>query len=948
MGVISCPYTPKVTFAMSASASKVLLLGWDAADWKVIRPLLAAGQMPHFAGLMARGVHGNLSTLYPTLSPMLWTSIATGKRPPKHGVLGFTEPLPGGGGVCPSNILSRTTKAVWNILAQEGKRSIVVGWWPSYPAEPIPGAVVSNHFQVVSDDPDAELTPLPPGIVAPDSVAEEIADLRVRPSEIPLEVLRMFVPRADEIDQTADKSLHDLAKILAETLSIHAAATDLLERESWDFAAVYFDAVDHASHRFMKCHPPRLKWVPEQEYELYKDVVANVYRHHDAMLGRYLELAGPDAHVLVISDHGFHSDELRPKWIAAEPAGPAAEHRHFGIAVMAGPGIRAGERIHGSSVLDVTPTLLTLFGLPVGADMDGTPQVQAWETPPEVRRIPSWDDVPGADGRHPPETQHDPRAAAAQLEQLVALGYVAPMPDDKAQAVRETVRELDYNFARALDDGGRTIEAIPILERLWDEWPDEHRFGFHLLEYQASTGRVADRRRTLDTLRDRAERFAAEAVEKLAALPEEDRSTADPIAARTEVGKRKQHEHHRLVELSVGLNLGRVTIQQALLENDTAAATSALEPLLKADAEGRRLPFPLASFVAATLVELNREAEALPILDELLKAEPESPPLETLRAGIYFRKREWDKVVESASEALGLVYFNPRLHMLLGMALARLDRKWDAINELLVAVRQSPTLIPAWHALERLHAHDPERAAEFSRRRQSLRAQLVELRRTRAAPPPTEALLTYDFTARCAAAASPGHGSGHETIIVSGLPRSGTSMLMRVLGAGGVPLFVDGERGADENNRLGYFEFEPVKELGRGGDMAWTRDAIGKAIKVVAPLLRHLPAAMPARILLLHRPLAQVLGSQEAMKERLGTTARGVTQAILSRQFAAEMEAIDASLAARPAWQVLHVGYENMLADPAGECRRISAFLGNAFDWNAAARGVDASQRRFS
>ena len=243
-------------------APKVLLVGWDAADWKVIEPLLAAGTMPNLAGLMARGVHGNHSTLYPALSPTLWTSIATGKRPPKHGVLGFTEPARDGATVRPVSILSRRTKALWNILAQAGKRSVVVGWWPSFPAEPIPGAMVSNHFQLVPDDPDAALPPLAPGVVAPARVAEEIADLRVRPTEIPLEVLRMFVPRADEIDQAEDTSLHDLAKIVAETLSIHAAATDLLEREPWDFAGVYFDTIDHASHRFMRFHPPRQPRAP--------------------------------------------------------------------------------------------------------------------------------------------------------------------------------------------------------------------------------------------------------------------------------------------------------------------------------------------------------------------------------------------------------------------------------------------------------------------------------------------------------------------------------------------------------------------------------------------------------------------------------------------------------------------------------------------------------------
>ena len=117
-------------------AEKVLLIGWDAADWQVINPLLDAGQMPFLEMIVNQGVIGNLATLEPALSPMLWTSIATGKRADQHGVLGFIEPDPTGKGVRPVTSISRNSKALWNILTQRGLRSNVVGWWPSHPAEP--------------------------------------------------------------------------------------------------------------------------------------------------------------------------------------------------------------------------------------------------------------------------------------------------------------------------------------------------------------------------------------------------------------------------------------------------------------------------------------------------------------------------------------------------------------------------------------------------------------------------------------------------------------------------------------------------------------------------------------------------------------------------------------------------------------------------------------------
>ena len=125
---------------------RVLLIGWDAADWQVIHPLLDAGLMPNLERLVNEGTMGNLASLSPMLSPILWTSIATGKRAYGHGVRGFVEPLPDRSGVRPVGTRTRNCKALWNILAQSERRSVVTGWQVSHPAEPVPGAMVSNLF----------------------------------------------------------------------------------------------------------------------------------------------------------------------------------------------------------------------------------------------------------------------------------------------------------------------------------------------------------------------------------------------------------------------------------------------------------------------------------------------------------------------------------------------------------------------------------------------------------------------------------------------------------------------------------------------------------------------------------------------------------------------------------------------------------------------------------
>jgi predicted AlkP superfamily phosphohydrolase/phosphomutase len=360
--------------------NRVLFIGWDAADWKAIHRLMDAGKMPHLQKLVEGGAMGHNATLHPPLSPMLWTSIATGKRPFKHGIHGFSEPTPDGRSVRPISNLSRTSKAVWNILNQNGLRSVVIGWWPSHPAEPINGIMVSDHYHKAHRPLDKSW-PMLPNTVYPPELAETLAELRMHPQELVGPMLLPFLPALEKIDQKKDQRLSSLAKILAECVSIHCAATWLIENQPWDFFGVYYDAIDHFCHAFMRYHPPRQPGVSEEDFELYSNVVSTAYQFHDQMLGTLLQKAGEDTRVILMSDHGFHPDHLRPRGIPDFPAGPAVEHSPYGIFIMAGPGIKRDVPLYGVSVLDLVPTLLALYGLPVGEDMDGRLIAEAFETP---------------------------------------------------------------------------------------------------------------------------------------------------------------------------------------------------------------------------------------------------------------------------------------------------------------------------------------------------------------------------------------------------------------------------------------------------------------------------------------------------------------------------------------------------------------------------------------
>ncbi len=457
---------------------RVLLLGWDAADWKIIHPLLDRGEMPALKNLIENGVSGNLATLEPILSPILWNSIATGKYADKHDILGFVEPTPDGQGARPVSSTSRRAKALWNILSQSGLRSGIVNWFASHPAEPIAGTVFTNNFPEITPTEAGKIAPLHPRAVHPPDLREIAESLRVRPRDITAEQMLPFFPEAVPSDPQ-DPRLQMLAHLLAECATVQNAATLLAAGDEWDLLAIYYETIDHAGHGFMEYHPPAMAHVNAEDAAAFSYVVRAVYRFHDMLLAQLLALAGPETTVIILSDHGFHSDELRPAVTnhSRNPSdkfgpemNPVAWHRQQGIFVAAGPAIRRDELLHGASLLDIAPTVLTLLGLPVPEDMDGRPLTKILLDPPaEPEHVASYEEPHPLDGMHRdlPEEETDPWAARQALEQLAALGYIE-MPDagDSTKMAAAALRDRKWNLAQVYLFSGRTAKAEPLLREL--------------------------------------------------------------------------------------------------------------------------------------------------------------------------------------------------------------------------------------------------------------------------------------------------------------------------------------------------------------------------------------------------------------------------------------------------------------------------------------------------
>jgi predicted AlkP superfamily phosphohydrolase/phosphomutase/tetratricopeptide (TPR) repeat protein len=712
-------------------AKKVLLIGWDAADWKVINPLLDQGLMPTLDDFINHGVMGNLATLRPILSPMLWNSIATGKRANKHGIHGFMEPDTQNGGIRPVSSTSRKVKAIWNILTQRGFKTHVLGWFAGHPAEPINGISVSDLYPYATA-PQDQPWPLPPGAVHPEKLRDTFAELRMHPADVTEAAILPWIPRAAEIDQEKDKGLMSFAKILSENCSIHNAATWILQNEPWDFLAVYYNGIDHFCHGFMHYHPPRMEGIPEDRFEVYKHVVNGAYRFHDMMLETLLTLAGPDATVLLVSDHGFHSDHLRPRGIPAEPAGPAVQHRPFGIFCMKGVHVQRDERIYGATLLDVTPTILTLFGLPVGADMDGRVLVQAFDEPPQITRIPSWEQEAGECGMHPSDLRMDPAAAQAVLQQFVALGYVQPPSEDQSKAVASAVREANYNLARDYLDCGRPDDALPLLEDLAKNDPKQTRFQMHLAQCYLALSRRDAAKQILETVitadlnppetaategKARGADTEAQAEVPQAATPEM------PVPGVTIPESENTPDKKPNPRPWADLLMGVIHFEEGNMD-------AALASLLKAEQSDPRLP-NLHLRIGETYLRQKRTDDADRAFQQALDIDGDSPEAHLGLAMVRLRQRRNEEAAEQALLAVGLQHFLPLGHFYLGVALARLGHRQRAMLAFETCLSMLPGLVAAHRWLAALHSQ-PGGDLDKAIRHRSLYAQLMQQRKARA------------------------------------------------------------------------------------------------------------------------------------------------------------------------------------------------------------------------
>lgn len=190
-------------------------------------------------------------------------------------------------------------------------------------------------------------------------------------------------------------------------------------------------------------------------------------------------------------------------------------------------------------------------------------------------------------------------------------------------------------------------------------------------------------------------------------------------------------------------------------------------------------------------------------------------------------------------------------------------------------------------------------------------------------------------------------GQGHDDpiIVVSGLPRSGTSMMMKMLAAGGVEVMTDNYRTPDENNPKGYFEFERVKKM-TDGDTSWMVDARGKSIKIISYLLEQMPSGYTYKVIFMQRELDEILASQKRMLQRDGKPESDVSDAQMKDLYRKHLNQVKAWLSTQPNIEVHYPSYNEIMDDPKPHVTEIIAFLGMDLDELAMVGVVDQALYR--
>jgi len=427
----------------------VLLIGLDGFEWNLVLELLRQQRLPVLGALMERGVYGQLETLLPTTSPRIWNSVATGVTPEEHGITAFN--VGKGEQRRLANSLDRQRKALWNIATDHDQRTAVVGWWSTWPVEPVMGVMVA---QVNVTGPAIGSLGVGIGkgnlfagmdrqVHPPQRQDELLAHVPQALQQLPAETRRVFGRQWDPALGAVPDRLwrNSLWSLRADLVYLRIAHHLLRHDAPYAFFALYLGSPDVLGHRFWRyMEPERYDHPPsQQELAALGDYLPACYAWIDAQLGELLAAAPADATVLLLSDHGMKPINPHGEYLPSDANQQLVSAHHYraqpAFFVAAGPNLRrSGQRPQSredvpelGSIYDLLPTICALLDLPLARDLQGqviediVHPAFLGQHPP--RQVESYGDEAWLEARRTADA--DGRQIDGQRqEQLRALGYL--------------------------------------------------------------------------------------------------------------------------------------------------------------------------------------------------------------------------------------------------------------------------------------------------------------------------------------------------------------------------------------------------------------------------------------------------------------------------------------------------------------------------------------------
>jgi predicted AlkP superfamily phosphohydrolase/phosphomutase/tetratricopeptide (TPR) repeat protein len=478
--VASCGRGGGTPSGQSGGAPRVVIVGLDGADWQIVDRLARENRLPVLSRLRHEGAAGVLMSEPPLISPIVWTTIATGRSPLDHGVFGFLTRR--GGVVETVRSDERKVRSFWNVATDNQIPVGVVGWYASWPAEKVDGFLVSDHagaHLVAGARAGREA-----GLAQPPELARDVANEqeRVRAAVTEQSARRLFTAGADPSLLPPGK-LSTLVDQLRTTELYKRLFLAGLEKFRPVIGAVYFEATDSVGHLFVDYSPPPIPGTDPRLASQFGGAFDRMYETIDGVLGEIVARLDPARTTLiVVSDHGFRDGPLRPMIPTADEHSSAAPlwHRPAGLILLWGRGVQRGRELPAQTIYDVLPTVLRLADLPLARSLPGQP-IEAALTP-EVTGLPARQvaDYEAAGPRVlsvPPPP--DGEASDERIARLRALGYIGAGGASSVLAGagdgQLTIPENAFNRAMFLQNDGRRAEALAAfreLERLQPNSPE--------------------------------------------------------------------------------------------------------------------------------------------------------------------------------------------------------------------------------------------------------------------------------------------------------------------------------------------------------------------------------------------------------------------------------------------------------------------------------------------